>query len=156
MTEDATFESGAERPLRLVAMDTEDLQILSALCQDAVFPATEMQWQPRQKRFGLLINRFRWEDIPAAQRGTHKPERVQSVLAVENVVRVSSQGVDRSDTDTILSLLSVSFDEGGSALELTLAGDGALRLQVDELEVALRDVTRPYVAVSGKVPDHPE
>ena len=154
MTQDASFEDGAEKPLRLVAMDAEDLQVLSALCQDAVFPATEMQWQSKQKRFGMLLNRFRWEDIPQAERGNRKPERVQCVLAVENVTRVASQGVDRTDGDTILSLLAVTFEE--DAVILTLAGDGAVRLEVEDLEVALRDVTRPYAAVSGNVPDHPE
>jgi hypothetical protein len=75
------------------------------------------------------------------------------------VVRVASQGVTPGDSDTILSVLAVSFEEddtGGGAVMLTLAGDGAIRLQVDELEAALRDVTKPYAAVSGKVPDHPE
>lgn len=159
MTQDATFEDGAARPLRLVAMDGDDLQVLSALCQDAVFPSTEMQWQRSRARFGILLNRFRWEDVPFAQRGGRKPERVQSVLAVENVERVASQGVPRGDADTILSVLSVTFEPdeaGGGAVLLTLAGDGALRLQVSALEVALRDVTKPYAAVSGKVPDHPE
>lgn len=159
MTSDARFEDGAEAPLRLVAMDGEDLQILSALCQDAVFPATEMQWHPKTQRFGLLLNRFRWEDVPAAERRGRKPERVQSVLAIENVQRVASQGIDRSDADTILSLLSVTCEPGEGDTDvilLTLAGDGAIRLQVSEVEVALRDVTRPYAAVSGKVPDHPE
>ncbi len=157
MTQDATFEDGAARPLRLVAMDEDDLQVLSALCQDAVFPASEMQWQRGRARFGILLNRFRWEDVPFAQRGGRTPERVQSVLAVENVERVASQGVPRGDADTILSVLSVTFEPGeaGGAVILTLAGDGAIRLQVSELEVALRDVTRPYAAVSGKVPDHP-
>lgn len=153
---DASFEDGTEKPLRLVALDAADLQVVSALCQDAVFPATEMQWRPKLKRFGLLLNRFRWEDIPDSERAGRRPERVQCVLAVENVLRVASQGVDRADADTILSVMSVTFDEAESAVLLTLAGDGAIRLQVEELEVALRDVTRPYAAVSGKVPDHPE
>lgn len=159
MTEDATFEDGAARPLRLVAMDDEDLQVVSALCQDAVFPASEMQWQRGKRRFGILLNRFRWEDIPVAERGRRTPERVQSVLAIENVTRVASQGVTPGDADTILSVLAVGFEAdeaGGGALLLTLAGDGAIRLQVADLEVALRDVTKPYAAVSGKVPDHPE
>lgn len=158
MTNDATFEDGAEAPLRLVAMDADDLQILSALCQDAVLPATEMTWQPKRNRFGLLLNRFRWEDIPMAERRGRKPERVQSVLAIENVARVASRGVDRTDADTILSLLSLSVEPGPGDTDLillTFAGDGAIRLEVTELEVALRDVTRPYAAVSGKVPDHP-
>ena len=36
---------------------------------------------------------------------------------------------------------------------LTLAGDGAVALEVEALEVTLHDVTRPYRAPSGKVPE---
>ena len=158
MTEDARFEDASEAPLRLVALEEDDLPVISALCQDAVFPVSEMRWERGRRRFGLLLNRFRWEDLPAAQRGSHQPERVQSVLAFDHVTRVASQGLDRSDQDVILSLLSVTFEEDaegeGGAMILTLAGDGAIRLDVSEIEVVLRDVTRPYQAVSGKVPNH--
>jgi len=76
---------------------------------------------------------------------------------VDNVLRVASQGIDRSDRDTVLSLLSVDFEsgaDGAGQVLLTLAGDGAIRLDVEALEVTLKDVTRPYRAPSGKVPDH--
>jgi hypothetical protein len=135
-------------------MEAEDLKIISSLAQDAVFPITEMTWQPTKRRFGLLLNRFRWED---RGRERHGPERVQSLLVVENVLRVASQGIDRSDKDTILSLLAITFEpgtEGTGHVLLTLAGDGALRLEVEALEVTLKDVTRPYRAPSGKVPHH--
>ena len=154
MTEDAKFEDGREAPLNLGAMEAEDLKIISSLAQDAVFPITEMTWQPTKRRFGLLLNRFRWED---RGRERHGPERVQSLLVVDNVLHVASQGIDRSDKDTILSLLALTFEpgaEGAGHVLLTLAGDGALRLEVEALEVTLKDVTRPYRAPSGKVPHH--
>lgn len=154
MTDDATFEDGRESPLNLGAFDPDDLQVISALTQDAVFPITEMSWQAGQRRFAILLNRFRWED---QGRERHAPERVQAILVIDNVLRVSSQGVERSEADTILSLLSISFhpgEEGTGHLLLTLAGDGALRLEVEALEVTLKDVTRPYIAPSGKTPDH--
>ena len=72
--------------------------------------------------------------------------------------RVSSQGVNKGDADTILSLLQIEFTEtdapSGDVL-LTLAGDGAIRLTVEALDVTLKDVTRPYVAPSRKLPEHP-
>ncbi|MDU8913009.1 DUF2948 family protein [Aestuariicoccus sp. MJ-SS9] len=159
MTQDARFEDGAERPLQLVAMDPDDLSVLSALVQDAVFPITEMTWSARKRRLGFLVNRMRWEDAPNAEARGRRPERVQSLLVIENVLGVASQGVDRSDKDTILSVLSLTFEPGEDAegyVVLTLAGDGAIRAQVEALEVALRDVTRPYAAVSGKAPRHPD
>ncbi len=159
MTKDATFEDGREAPLNLGAQDADDLQILSSLLQDAVFPITEMKWQAGQHRFALLVNRFRWEDEKNARKRNRAVERVQSMLVVDNVLNVASQGLDRTDKDVILSLLSLSFEPGEDAdghLLLTLAGDGAIRLSVEALDLTLKDVTRPYAAASQKTPGHPD
>jgi len=156
MTQDATFEDGAERPLRLRAEDAEDLKVLSSFVQDAVLPGSEMKWQAGKRRFGLLLNRFRWEDKDrAAQRG-RPVERVQSVLAIDDVTRVQSAGVSR-DADTVLSVLSVNFvpgADGAGRVEITLAGDGAIGLDVECLNITLQDVTRPYLAPSRQTPHH--
>ncbi len=157
MSEDARFEDAGERPLNLGALDLGDLQVISSLVQDAVLPVSETSWQLSKRRLGLLVNRIRWEDVSTATRLGRPVERVQSLLVVENVLGVSSQGVDRMDKDLILQVLSVTFELGDDAegfVVLTLAGDGALRARVEALEVGLRDVTRPYVAPSGKLPDH--
>ncbi|WIY27357.1 DUF2948 family protein [Parasedimentitalea psychrophila] len=154
---DATFEEGEEAPLNLGALSPEDLQVISSLTQDAVFPITEMRWQAKQNRFALLLNRFRWEDSDRAKSRGRAYERVQSLLVIDTVLSVASQGVDRSDPDVILSLLELRFEpgeDGAGHVLLTLAGDGVLRLSVEALEVSLRDVTRPYQAPSGKAPGH--
>ena len=67
MTQDARFEDGAEKPLRLRALEADELPVLAALAQDAVFPASEMRWQRAQTRFAILLNRFRWEDADKAK-----------------------------------------------------------------------------------------
>jgi hypothetical protein len=157
MVEDARFEDGKEAPLRLKALDADDLTVIAALVQDAVFPAAEMQWDRKARRFAILLNRFRWEDAENAPRHGH--ERVQSVLAFEDVMQVQTQGVDKSDPEMVFSLLSIAFtpgEDGTGRIELTLAGDGAIAFEVEALEVILRDVTRPYGAPSGKAPSHPE
>lgn len=157
MTEDARFEDGGERPLNLGALDAEDLQVISSLVQDAVLPVTEIRWQAGRRRLGLLLNRIRWEDVEAAKKRGRPVERVQSLLVIDNVLAVASQGVDRADQDMILQVLSISFEPGedaDGAVVLTLAGDGALQAKVEALEVSLRDVTRPYLAPSRKLPDH--
>ncbi len=154
MTEDASFEDGREIPLYLGALDVEDLQVISSLAQDAVFPITEMTWRAGERRFALLINRFRWEDPRRAQ---HAPERVQSLLVIDNVLGVASQGIDPNDAETVLSLLSIGFaptGDGAGYLTLVLAGDGAIRLEIEAIEVTLKDVTRPYAAASGRMPRH--
>ena len=154
---DARFEEGADTPLRLIAREAAGLQVLSALLQDAVFPITEMRFVPVRRRFALLLNRFRWEDRQAALQSGRPAERVRSLLVFDDVLAVRSQGIDRSQNDTVLSVLHLGFDgeeDGSGHVLLTLAGDGAIALSVDALDATLRDVTRPYLAPSGHTPDH--
>jgi hypothetical protein len=159
MTDDARFEDGAERPLRLWAQDAEDLVVVSALVQDAVFPGSEMVWRRPKRQFAVLLNRFRWEDAEAARLRGRPVERVQSLLEVSDVTAVRSQGLDRRETDVVLSVLALEWqagEDGTGTLTLTLAGDGAVALEVECLDVRLTDVTRPYRAPSGRSPQHPE
>lgn len=156
---DARFEDGAERPLYLGAEDADDLRVISALVQDSILTGADMTWDRRRKRFAMLINRFRWEDRDAARAQRRAVERVRSMLVVREVQGVRSWAIDRRDSDLILSVLSVSWvagEDGTGVVHITLAGDGAIALSVEALDVTLRDVTRPYAAPSGRVPEHPE
>jgi hypothetical protein len=158
MTSDARFEDGDERPLNLSADDAEGLGVIAALVQDAVLTAADMTWDRKARRFAMLVNRFRWEDREAAERAGRAYERARALLVVGDVVSVASQGIDRADRDMVLSVLGLSWEagaDGTGALVVTLAGDGALRVAAECLDVTLKDVTRPYAAVSGKVPGHP-
>ncbi len=153
MAEDARFEDGGDQPVALRALEADDVPVISALVQDAIFPIVEMKYDRARRRLALLVNRFRWE-----RRGQKSaPERVQSVLAIEDVLHVATQGIDRSDVDMILSLLALDWqpgEDGTGRIELTLAGDGAVALEVEALELTLKDVTQPYRAPSGRAPEH--
>lgn len=157
--QDARFEDGGVQPLRLKALDADDLAVMSSLVQDAIFPASEMIWTKKDRRFALLLNRFRWEDADQAEARNRAFERVQSVLVIEDVRKVQSLGVLRGDNAVVMSLLSMAFEpglDGMGRVVLTLAGDGVIAVEVEALEVVLRDVTRPYAAPSGKLPGHPD
>ena len=156
---DARFEDGEAGALRLQALDAEGLTVVSALAQDSVFAAANLRWDKRRRRFAVLLNRFRWEDRGAAEQAGRGYERVRSLLVVEDVTRVASTGIDRGAEDMVLSLLAIGYEpgeDGTGRLILTLAGDGAVALDVEALDVLLKDVTQPYLAPSGKVPGHPE
>ncbi len=158
MSEDARFEDGAETPLRLRAETAEDLGVLSALVQDAVGQTADIAWMPRRRRFTLLLNRFRWEDANAAERQGRPVERARALLAIEDVRAARSNGIDPGDRDLVVSLLSLAFEpgeDGTGTLRIVLAGDGEIALSVECLDVALTDVTRPYIAPSGHAPRHP-
>ncbi|MFT7060574.1 MAG: hypothetical protein ACJASV_003097 [Pseudorhodobacter sp.] len=154
---DATFEDGQEAPLALTAQDSDDLQVIAALAQDSVLTVADLKFTSKRREFALLLNRFRWEDREAAQRAGRDYERVRCILMFRDVLSVRSQGISQHDASTVLSLLSVAFEPGEDGMGrviLTLAGDGAVMLEVEALDATLRDVTRPYTAPSRQMPQH--
>ena len=157
MNQDAGFNDALDRPLNLGAQDAEDLQVISSLTQDAVLTVDDLKWSRAERQLVFLLKRFRWEDVELAKQQGRDPERVQSLLVIQNATGLASQGIDRKQADIVLSLMSLEFSgavDGVGDLILTFSGDGALKVQVDGIDVALRDVTRPYVAPSKQVPNH--
>lgn len=151
MSKDATFEDGAEQPIRLRGESVEDLTVIASLTQDAILPSSEISWLPKENRFGLLLNRYRWENK------TKDTERVQTVLVFDSVLAARTNGVDPSDKDQVLSILDITFtagDDGAGTLSVILAGDGEIALDVECIDIILQDATRPYVAPSKSQPKH--
>ena len=154
---DARFEDGGEAPLRLIAQEAGDVPVISALLQDAVLPMGEMRYDRKRRRLVMLVNRFRWEDREAAKTAGRPYERVRSLLTIEDVLAAKVQGVDLTDKEMVLSILSLDFvagEDGTGRLMLMLSGDGAVALEVEALDLRLDDVTKPYIAPSGHAPDH--
>jgi len=63
----------------------------------------------------------------------------------------------RADKEFLCALCGIfSFESDADRNIITLAGDGAVSVEVEALEVTLQDVTRPYIAPSKARPTHPE
>ena len=155
MSEDARFEDGEDKALNIGAFDKRDLEVVSSLVQDSILPTSEIKWLSNADKLAILINRFRWEDTKLSQ--GKNLERVRSLLMINHVKNISSSGFSPKQKDRILSILSISFDgvEGGSgSVLIVVSGNGGIRVEVDALEINLRDVTMPYIAPSGLVPEH--
>jgi len=154
---DARFSDADLGPLGLRAEDAEDLTILSAVVQDAVVTAGDISWDARGRRLALLINRFRWEDADAARHEGRPFERVRALLVLSDVMALRADGIAREDSDMVLSLLALAWEageDGTGTITLTFAGDGALAAEVECIAVDLRDVSQPYLAPSGRMPQH--
>jgi len=127
------------------------LEIVSSLIQDSILPANEIKWLSTSNKLALLINRFRWEDKNLASSQDREVERVQSLLVISHVKNISSSGFSPKQRDKILSVLSTSFngEDGGSGnILFVFSGNARIRVEVDALEINLRDVTMPYIAPS--------
>ncbi|MFZ1815422.1 MAG: DUF2948 family protein [Rhizobiaceae bacterium] len=139
--------------LKLVALDEEDLAIISAHCQDAVLKAADARYLPRERRFILPMNRFVWEK-PG---GSGKYERRRAVLHFERVMKVSSTGFDRKRKDQVLSLLAVTFsetDKPAGHIEIVFSGGAAIRLEAEVIEAQLSDMNAAWE--TGSRPEHDE
>ncbi len=129
----------AHTPLRLLAEDSSDLEIISAASQDAIFTVADAIWLASTHRFTLKIQRFVWEADTASGKG----ERVWSALSFDGVLGVRAQKVAQSRRDSFASLLSISFEAGeapAGLVTLNLADGGAIALDLECLDVVLADL----------------
>ncbi len=134
-TSDSPSASG---PLRLVAFDAEDLDVMSTNLQDALVRVAGMTYQPAQRRFALLASRFDWL---AAQAGA--PQRCESGLHFDYVLATAYQGFNPAEGERLLNLLHISFEETdppGGYVILTFSGDAAIRLRVECLDAQMSDL----------------
>jgi hypothetical protein len=128
----------APTDLKLIALDGEDLAVISAHVQDAFVRRGEMTYLSGQKRFALGASRYDWAGHAAGRK-----ERVGAALRFDRVLKVSQIGFSDVKPETLLNLLAVSFDETdppAGAVTLTFSGGAAVRLEVECLEGELRDI----------------
>jgi hypothetical protein len=124
--------------LKLIALDGEDLAVISAHLQDAFVRREEISYLAAQKRFALAAHRYDWAAYVEGRR-----ERVGAVLRFDRVLKVSQIGVSALRPEARLNLLAVSFDERdppSGVVTLTFSGGAAIRLEVECLESELRDI----------------
>ena len=142
--------------LKLLAMDSEDLEVLSAHVQDAVLRVEDMGFAQPDKRFALLINRYAWEagrNGSGAKRTSGKRKR--SALRFDRVISAQCAGFDAGAKDGVLELLTMTFQSGdlpAGEVVLSFAGGGTVRLEVECLEARLHDLGAAWAA-RGR-PDH--
>jgi Protein of unknown function (DUF2948) len=142
----------AHIPLRLLAEDVGDLEIISAASQDAIFRVADAIWLPSGRRFTLKVQRFVWE--ADSQKG--KGERVWAALSFDGVLGVKAHKIAQSRRDAFASLLSVTFEAAGEApagmITVNLADGGAIALDVECIDCVLADIGEAREAVGR--PEH--
>ena len=134
--------------LKLVALDEEDLAVISAHVQDAVMKVENLDFVRAAKQFVLTMNRFAWETASGGLRANN--ERRQSVLSFARVLSVKTHRVDPKKSN-VLELLAIRFLAGeapAGTIELDFAGNATIRLEVECIEARLTDTGGAWRASS--------
>ncbi|MBO0763125.1 MAG: DUF2948 family protein [Hyphomicrobiaceae bacterium] len=144
--------------LKLIALDAEDLAIISAHLQDAVLKVGDLAFLPREKRFAAIANRFDWLDALENETAREKRyARRRAALRFERVLAAQVQGLDLKNKGAVTELLAVRFEPGelpAGHVTLQFADGGAVRLSVECIEAELRDLGPAWEAKSR--PRHPD
>ncbi len=132
--------------LGLLSRDVNDLMVVSSMLQDAIVPVIDMAYLENERAFVMAVNRFKWEQPASDVAG----ERIHSGLRFDTVKRVQYRNVDRQARDRFAAILSIAYDDG--IVMIHFSGNGALRLEVDELLCALKDFDHSWPTIWR--PDH--
>jgi hypothetical protein len=124
--------------LKFVALDADDLAVVSTHLQDAVLKVSDVIWRPEEKRLVLALHRFDWETAQGPQF-----RRRLCALRFERVLSCKCRHVEPAKKNAVLNLLAIEFeqtDPPSGVVRLTFSGGGALRLDVECLEAELADL----------------
>jgi hypothetical protein len=140
--------------LKLVALDSEDLAVVSAHTQDSVFKVADLSWSPRDHQFSIAANRFVWEEVGAKRKGF---ERRRAAIVFKRVLSVRSVGINQKNREDVLSLLAIRFEQKGEGpegtIQIDLAAGATIALDVECIEVQLADIGGAWETASK--PRHP-
>ena len=135
--------------LKLVALDAEDLAVISTHVQDARVRTADIVWRQADKRLVIGMSRLDWEWELS---GGATPRRLVAALRFDRVLACKSRNIDLAAPDDMLDLVGIEFHPeeppGGSALLLFSRG-GVLRLDVECLECGLTDLGPDDLGADG-------
>ena len=126
--------------LKLIALDSDDLAVISAHVQEARVHASDIIWREAEKRLVVGMRRLDWEQTLS---GETAPRRLIAALRFDRVLSCQSRNLDCGAPDAALELVGIEFypREWPSGCALLMFSDGgALRLDVECLECELTDL----------------
>ena len=130
--------------LKLTALDADDLGVISTAVQDALVTVRDCVHFKDERRFVLLLNRFRWEADPTVDSPYW---RTHSALVFNGVTAVRHHNIPLHEPDRMLELLTLTLEYGGGndrLVTLRFAADRAIRLEIARLACHLGDVGEPW------------
>jgi len=136
--------------LRLLAHDVNDVEVISALLQDAIVPSSDMTFDRKLSEFVLVANRFCWELEPSVdvKSSEGKPiyERRLCGIRIAGVRSVQHHNWPEAHQYGLFNLLALGLvdmaEQAGNVvvLQFEFSGGSSLRLNVDDVDIVLADL----------------
>ncbi|NTU76913.1 MAG: DUF2948 family protein [Alphaproteobacteria bacterium] len=127
--------------LKLQARDSEDIQVIAAVLQDAIVPVCDMTFQAEEKSFVMVVHRFRWDNASETEKeGCY--ERIRCGIEIQGVESVQHHGFTPSESGRMLDLLTLVLEEG--FLAFIFAGEAMLRFKLADWRLRLEDFGEPW------------
>ena len=126
--------------LKLIALDADDLAVISAHVQDARVLPADIIWRQGEKRLVVGMSRLDWEQTLAGETASR---RLVAALRFDRVLSCKSRNIDLEAPDAAMELLGIEFHPGeapGGSAVLLFSQGGAVRLDVECLECELTDL----------------
>ena len=134
--------------LRIVAKDEADLEVISALLQDAIIAGADMHYDTQHECFMIIANRFCWERPTLAgmndSAGGAVYERALCGVRINYVTAVQKQCWPTAWRDAFLNLLALNLlampkQGNGCIIKLSFSGGPSLRLTTKQIDIVLGD-----------------
>ena len=134
--------------LKLHAQSSDDIEILSALLQDALIAGADMVFDKAENTFILVANRYCWELQDAGQQ-----MRCMCGVKFGTIGAVRTRGMT-ADKTQFYNLLAIEYDKAAQHIMLVFSGGVGIQLEVSSIMIIVRDLAEPHPSFAR--PDHSE
>ena len=129
------------KPVKLKAVDDQDLQVFSQFLFESIVLPSEINFEEKKQQFAMAIERFTWEH---AKNESHLLMQVLSILVINYVEKVDLKKI--SNNYKIKNILSISNIDNN--ILIMLNDNEVITLKVKKCFCLLEDIGKPiYPAI---------
>tara|TARA_B110000196_G_scaffold120215_1_gene104256 strand:- start:38 stop:436 length:399 start_codon:yes stop_codon:yes gene_type:complete len=124
---------------KIIAKDTQGLQLISACCAGAKVKITEIKYLPKNKIFLLSLERL-------SKESDNNNLKINSICKFEFVNNVMSKNVNQDNLNLVLELFTIDIlkNEKNYEINLIFSNNAYITLSIEIIEVTLEDQTKTY------------
>ena len=119
---------------KIIAKDSQGLQLISAYCAGAKVKITELKYLPKNKIFLLSLERL-------SKESDNNNFKINSICKFEFVDSVKSKNVNQNDLNLVLELFTIDLLKNKENYEINLifSNNAYITLSTEIVEVTLED-----------------